>query len=216
MNKDHLTNEVSNFREAVENYKRLLLESRDSMMPEIVRNYEQISIGRTALVRKYASLEKYLDKLGKRPRMRDGVNPEYYPVYHNAFSTDILLRVGPSLGAVEQDLDYVLGKLDSMSEEEVAGLLRSGEPVDPKIIASAGGGGGGGGGLGGGRGGDGGSVVTGVSPEKIGIEHVKIPHRQYWGKVLHDFWAWIKEHVLTTVIAGLILAFFVYLLGWNK
>ena len=215
MNKNRLTNEISCFRDAVSDFKRLLLDSRDRMMPEIVRNHEKITVDRRALVRKYASLEKYLDKLGKRPRMRDGVNPEYYPVYHNAFSTDILLRVGPSLEAVEQELDYVLGKLESVTEEEVENLLRNQEITDPKIIASAGGGGGGGGGPGGGRGGDGGSVTIGIPLDKVGIEHVKNPHKQYWGKLFNDFWKWFKEHIITAVIVGLIIAGLVYWLGWN-
>lgn len=187
MNKEKLAEEISVFRDKVGAFKKLLLRSRDSVMPEIVRNHDEIASMRRALVRKYASLEKYLDKLGKRPKMRDGVNPEYYPVYHNAFSTDILLRVGPSLEAVEQDLDYVLGKFESISEDELAGLLKNKELADPKTIASA----------------------------RTNNEGVKNPHKQYWGKLLSDIWAWVKEHILATVIAGLILAGLVYLLGWN-
>lgn len=187
MNKEKLTEEISVFRDEVGLFKELLLRSRDSAMPEIVRNHDEIAGIRRALVRKYASLERYLDKLGKRPKMRDGVNPEYYPVYHNAFSTDILLRVGPSLEAIEQDLDYVLGKLESMSEDELTGLLKNKELADPKTIASV----------------------------KTNNENVKNLHKQYWGKLLSDIWAWIKEYILATVIAGLILAGLVYLFGWN-
>lgn len=215
MNKGKLTKEISAFRDEVEGFKKLLLRSRDSMMPEIVRNHDEIAEMRRALVRKYASLEKYLDKLGKRPKMRDGVNPEYYPVYHNAFSTDILLRVGPSLEAVEQDLDYVLGKLESMPEDEVDDLIKNKQLADPKIIASAGGGGGGGGGPGGGRGGDGGSVVIGIPPDKVGIEHVKNPHRQYWGMFLKSIWIWIKSHI-SEVVIGLIIAALAAWFGLNR
>jgi len=204
MNKNQLTNKISNFRDAVAGFKQLLLNSRDTMMPEIISNHEKISADRRVLIREYASLEKYLDKLGKKPRRRDGVNPEYYPVYLNAFSTDTLLRVGPSLEAVEQDLDYVLGKLEGMSEEEAINSVKD-SPVGPKTIAFAGGGSE-----------KSESVTIGIPPEKISIKHVKNPHKQYWGKLLHDIWAWTREHVLATIIGGLILAFLIYLLGWNK
>lgn len=192
MNKNQLTNEILSFRDAVSEFKQLLLDSRDRMMPEIVRNHEKIAADRRALVRKYASLEKYLDKLGKRPRMRDGVNPEYYPVYHNAFSTDILLRVGPSLEAVEQDLDYVLGKLEGMSEEEVTNSIKD-SPVDPKIIASA-----------------------GISPEQVKIQHVKNPHKQYWGMLSGKVGAWILDHIVAEIIVAVIVAMILIWLGFKQ
>lgn len=192
MNKDQLTNEISNFHNAVSDFKQLLLDSRDRMMPEIVRNHEKITADRRVLVRKYASLEKYLDKLGKRPKMRDGVNPEYYPVYHNAFSTDILLRVGPSLEAVEQDLDYVLGKLEGMSEEEVTNSIKD-SPVDPKIIASA-----------------------GIPPEQVKIQHVKNPHKQYWWMLSSKVGTWILDHIVAEIIVAVIVAVILIWLGFKQ
>ncbi len=50
--------------------------------------------------------------------MSDGVNSYIYPVYPNAFSNDVLIRVGRSTDAVLQDLDYILGKLNGMTEDE--------------------------------------------------------------------------------------------------
>jgi uncharacterized protein (TIGR02391 family) len=118
MNKRELIQEILMFRDEVETFRQLLLDSRDSMMPDIVRNHEDISKQRSALVRKRARLSHFISKFGKNPRMRDGVNPEYYQVYDNAFSTDILIRVGPSIEAVIQDLDHIIGSLEGMRNEE--------------------------------------------------------------------------------------------------
>jgi len=86
-------------------------------MREIRRNHQQITQMRSELNEEYGRLERYILVLGNNPRKRDGVNPEYYFVYHNAFSSDILLRVGPSVDAVIQDLDYIMGKLNGMTED---------------------------------------------------------------------------------------------------
>lgn len=113
-------------------------------------------------------------------------------------------------------VDAGIGILMAIKESvEQGDLSVKDDSENSKIIASSGGGGGGGGGPGGGRGGDGGSVTIGIPPEKIGIEHVRHPHKQYWSKLFGNFWAWFKEHILTTVIVGLIIAGLVYWLGWN-
>lgn len=87
-------------------------------MPEIVRNGLEIAEKRRELNVEFGKLEKFISKFGKNPRMSDGVNPSTYSVYSNAFSNDILLRVGPSTDAVIQDLDYLTGRLNGMSETE--------------------------------------------------------------------------------------------------
>lgn len=79
MKKDELLQKLRLFYVSAQNFRRLLLESRDRISPQ--------------------------------------------SVYANAFSADILLRVGPSLDAVLQDLDYILGKLDSMSDLELGPLF---------------------------------------------------------------------------------------------
>lgn len=113
-------------------------------------------------------------------------------------------------------VDVGVGILMAIKESiEQGDLPVVGTGEKSNMNASAGGGGGGGGGPGGGRGGDGGSVIIGIPPDKVGIEHVKNPHRQYWNKLANDFWGWFKEHILTAVIVGLIIAGLVYWLGWN-
>lgn len=82
---------------------------------------------------------------------------------------------------------------------------------------NASGGGGGGGGAYGGRGGNGGSVniTQEIPPNEVTIHNVKNPHKEYWQMILKDIKVYIKNHILGTVIAGLILAGLIYLLGWN-
>lgn len=88
------------------------------------------------------------------------------------------------------------------------------ENSSPHMVAVGGGGGGGGGGPGGGRGGDGGSVIFGIHPDQVGIQHVKNPHRQYWEKILNDIWSLLKKN-LGKILTSLIIAGLIYWLGWN-
>jgi len=84
---------------------------------------------------------------------------------------------------------------------------------NPSINAFGGGGGGGGGGPGGGRGGDGGSVIIGIPPERIGIQHAKNPHRQYWGMFFGKVSKWILDHIVAEIIVAVIVALILLWLG---
>lgn len=123
---------ITEFRQRVQEYRDLMSASRDSVMPEIVRNRQQISQMRAELNAEHGRLEKYLAKFGNNPRMSDGVNPQIYPVYSNAFSSDILLRVGPSTDAVLQDLNYIIGKLNGLTEEEFKEALQPPKKETPQ------------------------------------------------------------------------------------
>ncbi|MFY9493201.1 MAG: hypothetical protein WAP55_01875 [Minisyncoccia bacterium] len=124
-------------------------------------------------------------------------------------------------------VDAGVGILMAIKESiEQGDLSVSESKAGPNINASGGAGGQGGDGPGGGRGGDGGDGGAGGSVhfvqvgkeftrEGITIQDIKNPHRQYWGKLIRDFWKWFKEHILTAVIVGLIIAGLVYWLGWN-
>jgi len=115
---------IYEFRKKVQDYRDLMLVSRDSVMPEIVRNGQQIMQMRSELNGEYGRIEKYIKKFGNNPRMSDGVNPVIYPVYNNAFSNDVLIRVGESTDAVLQDLDYIIGKLNGMAEDEFREIMQ--------------------------------------------------------------------------------------------
>ena len=124
MTLDQLKTNISEFKQKVQEFRYLLAKSRDSVMPEIRKNHQEIAQMRSELNAGYGKLEKFIKKFGNNPRMSDGVNPIVYPVYSNAFSNDILLRVGPSVDAVIQDLDYIEGKLNGMTESEFTGTLQ--------------------------------------------------------------------------------------------
>lgn len=115
---------IAEFRTRVQAYRDLMAESRDNVMPEIVRNGRQISQMRSELNAEHGRLEKYIAKFGNNPRMRDGVNPYIYPIYNNAFSDDVLIRVGRSTDGVLQDLNYITGKLNGLTESEFAEALQ--------------------------------------------------------------------------------------------
>jgi len=127
---EELKQKILDFRNLVNQYNQLLLRSRDPIIPKIVRNYDQIESMRSKLNKKFGALEKYIRKLGKNPKMSDGVWDVFYSVYENAFSSDVLVRVGPSLNTVLQDLDYVLGKLEEITEKEFQEIINSPKPKE--------------------------------------------------------------------------------------
>lgn len=118
MNLEQLITAIINFRQQVQEYRDLMVRSRDRVVPEIRRNGEEIRQMRASLTGELGRLERYIRTIGNNPRMTDGVHQQAYSVYHNAFSADILLRVGPSTDAVLQDLDYIAGRLNGMTEDE--------------------------------------------------------------------------------------------------
>jgi len=124
MTLDQLKTNLLELKQKVQRFRRLLVESRDSVMPESTRNHQLIAQMRSELNVDYGKLERSIRKFGNNPRMSDGVNPVFYPVYNNAFSSDILLRVGPSLDAVIQDLEYIAGKLNGMTDDEFREALQ--------------------------------------------------------------------------------------------
>ncbi len=116
-NKEVKTN-LEEFYKKVRAYRDLLLESRNAYMPEIEKNHEQIAQQKKDLIRDYAKLQSVIEKFGKKPKMNDGVWNVWFSPYDNAFTSDTLIRVGPSLDAVLEDLDFAIGKLEGIDDEE--------------------------------------------------------------------------------------------------
>jgi len=72
----------------------------------------------------------------------------------------------------------------------------------------------------GGEGGDGGSVHfvqvgKEFTKEGITIRDIKNIHRQYWLMVFIESWKWFRDHMVSIIVAGLIVAYIVYRLSWN-
>lgn len=118
MDIETLKEKILQFKNEVKEYRDLLSESRDHIMPEIVRNFEHLDQYRTSLIKQYASLETYIKKFGKGPKLNDGVWNVFYSPYDNAFTKDTLIRVGPSTDAILNDLDYIIGKLENIKNNE--------------------------------------------------------------------------------------------------
>ncbi len=123
MNKDECKKTIQEFRGKIESYRKLLLSSRDSIMPNIVRNHGEIDQQKSELNSIYGGLENYIKKLGKNPKINDGVWNIWFSPYDNAFTSDTLVRIGPSIEATLGDLDYILGKIKSMTKEDWSDLF---------------------------------------------------------------------------------------------
>jgi hypothetical protein len=116
MTLDKFKIEIQKFSNKIREYRTLLSNSRDDLV-RIVRNHEEIDEQRAGLNIQYGSLSKYIKKIGNYP-MRSDVGGGPYPVYENALSAGILQRVGPCLDVVIQDLEFIIGKLNNMTEIE--------------------------------------------------------------------------------------------------
>ena len=119
-----LVKDFEKFQKLIKDYRTLLLKSRNTI-GDIVKNHDEIAENRSILNRQHAGLQKYIKKFGRNPKMSDGVWDLVYSCYDNAFSADILQRVGPSLDGVTQDLDYILGTLTSIDEAEFKKVLEN-------------------------------------------------------------------------------------------
>jgi hypothetical protein len=124
MERKEVIKKIDEFKDAVVSYRDLLLSSRDYALPEIVRNHDQIDKSKTEITRLYTSIEKYIIKFGNNPKMNDGVWNVMYSPYSNAFTSDTLVRVGPSIDMVIDDLNIVSGRLNAVSDEEFKEKLK--------------------------------------------------------------------------------------------
>ncbi|MCL4400098.1 hypothetical protein M1506_02350 [Patescibacteria group bacterium] len=108
--------------------------------------------------------------------------------YLTAFDDGQLGTIESAVSSVLQNLDRIIGRLDGMSDKEFENLLA--DISQSKEDATQG---------------------------KIAIKDIKNPHRAYWKFVFGDIRKWInKNKIVSTVIAGLAIAYLVYLFGWNK
>ncbi len=125
---DQLKEKIEEFYHQIKSYRELLSQSRDSTV-QIVRNRDEINQNRSELSKKYGALSKYIKNIGNYP-LRSDVGGGPYPVYVTALSTDILQRRGPCIDAVIQDLEYILGRLESLSEEEFDFIMNPRRPEE--------------------------------------------------------------------------------------
>jgi len=115
MKKEEIKDKIEEFHGKIYEYRELLSKSRDHIMVRIIDNVKQIEELRSDLNRKLGALSKYIKKLGHNPYSSDiGGGP--YPVYETALSSDILQRRGPCIDMALQDLDYIIGRIENMSE----------------------------------------------------------------------------------------------------
>lgn len=121
MKKVELKSKIESFYEVLKAYRELLSQSRDAMV-RIVRNGPELEKMRSDLNRNYGILSKYIKKLGNYP-MRSDVGGGPYPVYEIGLSADILQRRGPCIDGAIQDLEYILGRLEDLSEEEFDSIM---------------------------------------------------------------------------------------------
>lgn len=173
MKKAEIKSKIEDFYEALRAYRELLSQSRDAMV-RIVRNGPELERMRSNLNRNYGILSKYIKRIGNYP-MRSDVGGGPYPVYEIGLSADILQRRGPCIDAAVQDLEYILGRLEDLSEEEFDSIM-----------------------------------IPRQQEEKVSN-----PHREYLKMVVNGIWRLIKDHILASVIAGVIIAAILAWLGLN-
>ncbi len=209
MNRTECKNQILNFHSAIDNYERTILNPDYQISPNTQKHL--IPIQQSQLNQTYGKLEKYIVKLGKN-------SVAYSIAFFNGDRSEVLRAIY----AVLQDLDYIVGKIDGMSEEEFENLLKP-KPTGPTVNASGGAGGYGGDGPGGGGGGGGGAggsvhfvqVGKEFTREGITIKDLKNPHKEYWLMIFQKIWSWIENPIIELIVL-LIAAFLIYWFGWNK
>jgi len=210
MNKQEIVKKINAFYKELREYRDLLSVSRDGLV-RIVKNHEEIGTRRSSLNRKYGAIEKYVKKFGNQP-MREDVGGGPYPVYEVALSADILQRRGPCIDTALQDLEFIMGKVETISSEEVVedkrvGAIFTGKNatvIDSKMSGP-----------------DGGVIDKGTNTKVIGSEmSVSEKHNKHKEvkpvgrkKIKKAFGKFLN--IVVAVLVGLIVIYLAFVFGWS-
>lgn len=122
------------FRNDVKRYRDLLSSSAGPLL-DIEKNHQQIEKLQSTLITQFAELEDTINQYSQRPLYIDPVWRIQVSAYDTALSRDILLRRGPALESVLNDLDYIIAKVGSKkkkTEDKTAPIL-SFDNLHPKV-----------------------------------------------------------------------------------
>lgn len=185
MEKSKLIKQINDFREEISKYRKLLLLSTDDL-GDIAENHKKLPQIRTNLIKVYAGLEDELKKFGRDPHMQDPVWKNIYSAYDNALSSDILQRRGRSIDAILTDLDYILGKLQHLSNDEIQNIIITEKIKKQRIIKQ--------------------------ELKHINYWDCVNPFWLLW-QLLKVLW---KHKIISGIIVGLIVTYLAYKFGWVK
>lgn len=122
MNLEELKKEIEDFKNDCITYRKELRRAREPMLPGFVHNTHLAQELRSKLNIKLGALQHYITTIGKNPRSSHG-----QLAYSTAFAYEqgMIIRVGPALDAVIQDLDYITGAISSLSDKEFNKIFNS-------------------------------------------------------------------------------------------
>ena len=125
---------LTKFRDDLKKYRDLLRNS-SGISRDIESNVDLIDRLQSSLTQQFAVLEDEIRAFSRGPMYTDPVWRVSQDAYFTALSNDILLRRGPAIEAILNDLDYVIAKYESNKIPKARGDLSiSLGLLHPKII----------------------------------------------------------------------------------
>ncbi len=117
MRKPELQNRREGLHSLLRAYRALLVESRDPVVPRIVRNGQRLEQMRNGLNRGYGSVSGHISRLGGDERQ-----------FQIALSATELPRRGPHIDVALQTLEQILGRLEHTSNDEFNSIFTLRQP----------------------------------------------------------------------------------------
>ena len=113
MEKDKAAKLLNSFKNNLQEFKKLLINSKHPTMSKIATNHELINELREKLKSPYQALQKIIFELGDKPSLMHGMPPSPYDAYEAALEDNngVLFKSLPALELINKDLIKVRKKL---------------------------------------------------------------------------------------------------------
>ena len=128
-----LASRVQKFHDDLESHFALWSQSLQQPIPDYpVRNVEKLREQTNSLARQLGTLRAYIERFMQSTIMT--VMGQRWDAYDCAVSNDVSVRKGPSIEAVLPQLQQMLGRLESMSQDEEIPLESKGSQGRPGTV----------------------------------------------------------------------------------
>jgi len=132
MKVSELSSRIEKFRNALIEHADLWKQSLDHVLPDYpIANGAKLREQLDSLARQLGGLRPYIDKFDLPSMM--GVAGVEWDVYDSSVSNDVAARKGHSIEGVLQQLQQILGRLDSMSPESDFELHKETRPAPQHV-----------------------------------------------------------------------------------
>jgi len=128
-----LKERLTTFESGLHTHQQLWLQSLDRTLPDFpIRNQATLQQQTRALARQLGAIRRYIDRFSESTTMYIAAIGQQWDVFNSAIGNDVAQRKGRSLEGALQQLQIILGKLDTFDDSAPV----PGEPVEAQAVNS--------------------------------------------------------------------------------